>query len=260
MRSRLSLLIALICMLIVSCGWMKELKRPVLAFFDAVQQGDIQGAYDQTSAAFRTSTDFERFQQFLNTSGLIRYASGSWGSVSFENNTGTVKGTVTTTDGAVIPLTVHLVRAETTWQIQRIELEEAGIQVDQEATSQVDDPGIPAMDQLSRMAVEAVARLGDSINSDDYGTFHNWVSEVWRKQITPEQLRQAFRSFQENDVDITVVRDMTPEFTEPARIGEDGLLELKGVFNTSPYKTQFELSYYPEAGEWRLFGINVQVR
>ncbi len=260
MRIRFLVLSAVVCMLIVSCGWMKELKQPVLKFFETVQQGDIRGAYDQTSAAFRSSTGFEQFEQFLNASGLIRYASGSWTSVSFENNTGTVKGTVTTTDGAVIPLTVHLVRADTAWQIQRIELEGAGVQVNQNQASQSDQPAIPETDQLSSMAAEAVARLGDSINSDDYSTFHNWISETWRNQITTEQLRQAFRSFQENNVDITVVRGMSPEFSEPARIDSDGLLELKGAFNTSPYKTQFELSYYPESGEWRLFGINVQVR
>ncbi len=260
MRFRLFILAGFVSVLIVSCGWMKELKQPVLQFFDAVQQGDIRGAYDQTSAAFRSSTDFARFEQFLNASGLIRYASGSWPSVSFENNTGTVKGTVTTTDGAVIPLTVHLVRAETRWQIQRLEMEEAGIQVDQGQATRNSQPGIPEMEQLSRMTVDAISRLGDAINSDNYDTFHNWISETWRNQITPDQLRQAFRSFKENNVDITVVRGMTPEFSEPARIGDDGVMEVKGVFNTSPYNTRFELSFYPESGEWRLFGINVQVR
>ena len=256
--------LVLILGLLAGCGWMKELKMPVMSFFDSIRNGDIRGAYDQTSAAFQSSTDFDRFRQFLEGSGLINYESGSWPSVSFENETGKVEGTVTTSDGRVIPLTMHLVRYETKWQIQRIETDAAGVADTNEAVNPLApstaDTGIPDTATLGQMAAEAVSRLGEAVNAGDYGGFHNWISDTWRGQIQPVQLQNAFQTFKEHNVDLTIVRNQTPVFDAAANIDDDGLLNVKGTFQTSPYNVFFDLSYINENGTWKLFGISVNVR
>lgn len=253
-------------LLLCGCGFLKELKLPVMKFFDTIAAGDIRNAYNQTSPAFQASTDFEQFFRFLETSGLMAYESGSWPSVSFENNTGQVKGTVDTTDGRVIPLVVHLVKSDAGWQIQRIELEQAGISQNTEPSNPLATPaaeaapGIPDPATLTQMIEEAVVRLGEAINSDQYEPFYRWTAENWQRQIQPADLQNAFRTFKDNNVDITIVRGQTPSFTSDAAIDNDGLLVTEGVYQTTPYGVYFKLTFVNENGQWKLFGISVNAR
>ena len=251
----------------VSCGWMKEMKQPVIDFFEQIKAGDVQGAYEKTSAAFQSNTDFPRFRRFLETSGLIHYAAGSWGSVSFENNTGKVEGTVTTTDGRVLPVIMHLVRFEANWQIQRIELEQAGVTESTEPGTPPDSAepdslagGIPDIATMNGMAAEAVALLGEAINAEDFTAFHGWISRAWQDQIQPENLKQAFQTFKDNNVDITIVRGLNPVFSKDAFLDDNHMLNMEGMFETKPYAVHFQLTYHQEMGQWRLFGISVNVR
>jgi hypothetical protein len=82
-----------------------------------------------------------------------------------------------------------------------------------------------------------------------------------REKYNAEQLRGAFQTFVDQNIDLAPIRAVEPVF-EPreARVGPGGQLALKGHFPTRPSQVQFELAYVMEGGAWRLVSINVRVR
>ncbi len=89
-------------------------------FFTLVSEGETQAAYDSTAIEFQEATSFTEFVDFVEYLELDDYVSSTWSHREFENNIGFVQGSVTLSDGEVLPLRVDLVNNED-WQIYGIE-------------------------------------------------------------------------------------------------------------------------------------------
>ena len=96
---------------------------PIDRHIAALQHGDIDGAYAETSVAFRDATSRDQFAAFINSNpSLTRIADHTFTERAWENNLGTVKGTLTTTDGGVVPVEYRLVKENDAWRIMGINL------------------------------------------------------------------------------------------------------------------------------------------
>ena len=85
------------------------------------------------------------------------------------------------------------------------------------------------------------------------------MSKPFRQQFTVEKLKDTFREFNEKSIDIDIVSAMQPAFTTPPAVDGDGKLNVKGFFPTDPTRVNFELSFIPSDGEWKLISINVKL-
>lgn len=133
-----------------------------------------------------------------------------------------------------------------------------GIKVDVKPSS---EPGgtVPDEREARVLALESMLAFNRAVQAKNFTTFHKQIAEVWRKQITPEQLRKAFATFVEQEVDISPIADLQPVFQPAPGFDEDGLLQLKGYYPTTPHKVRFKLRYIQEDGQWQLVNIAVNV-
>lgn len=97
---------------------------------DALKKGDIAAAYSYTSKDFQAAVSMKDFEKFLNAyPGLKNNQKTSWGERTISGSTGTLRGTLTATDGGVTPVEFHFVKENDEWKILGIGVNQAGTQV-----------------------------------------------------------------------------------------------------------------------------------
>ncbi|MBP7830513.1 MAG: hypothetical protein KA248_11400 [Kiritimatiellae bacterium] len=223
-------------------------------FFSLIEQGKIGEAYLATAAEFRAATSEGEFAAFLRDSALGGYASASWSTRSIENNRGQLKGTVTTRDGGQIPLEMDLVKEGDAWKILAVRKAAAGLLPGGASTVE-----IPPDAELQRLTSEAIAKLADAIQRNDFGDFHGSVSRLWQGQITADELKNIFASFVEQGIDLAPLSGLTPVFSQKPAVDEDGVLLLEGYYPDGENQVFFRLKYIYEHPQWKLLGINVKL-
>jgi Ca2+-binding EF-hand superfamily protein len=127
--------------------------------------------------------------------------------------------------------------------------------------SAADGPSIPPEAELKKMATAAILAFNEGIQSKDFTKFHAAASTPFKEQVPPEKMRQAFNEFIEKKVDLSRVKNVEPTFDrEPALVQEGRVLEVGGHYETPPVNPHFSLKFFREGGEWKLLGINVNLR
>lgn len=223
--------------------------------FRFIKDNQIQEAYDQcTSEEFRKATSLESFKVFLEASALIHFKEAKWNSRSIENREGHLEGSVVTKDGGNIPIEVSLVKEKGQWKIHAI----------RKAASGLSEPGgkkeIPDDMKLRELTVQAFGAFASAVNGKDFTDFHNGISKLWQAQITPLELNQVFKVFIEKEIDLTLLKDYEPVFSEKPMMDKDEFLRLEGYFPTKPSMVFFNLSFVYEHPSWELSGINVNIK
>jgi len=224
------------------------------AFFAAVGDGDMAAAERHLSADFRAGTTLDELRDFLDQTALTDYAGAGWSSRTISGGTGELEGTIRTAGGGAVPVTLAFVKEDDGWKIQNIRKAASG------AGSEDDAPALPDDATLSAMAHASMGDFARAVRDEDFTAFHAGVSRLWRSQMTPADIAAAFASFMDQDLDLTIVEDMTPVLSEPPRHDvETGLLSLKGYYATRPSVTHFEFGYLYEHPDWRLASVDVEL-
>lgn len=119
---------------------------------------------------------------------------------------------------------------------------------------------VPTESQNQELARETVLDFNDAIQSGDFTSFHSTVSKPFQKQASPEKMGDAFRAFINAKPDFSDVKTLTATFSpSPSIQRTSGVknLQLKGYYETSPRRMNFELKYIPEGKEWKLISIEI---
>lgn len=116
-------------------------------------------------------------------------------------------------------------------------------------------PGPAEQDMLVKQNLLAFSK---AVMANQFVDFHSTLSTPFKKQFSPDDLQKVFHAFVEQKIDLALIKPMTPIYSEPARIDQDGVLSLVGYFDTSPSLAYFELNFY-EYPAWKLLKINVKV-
>jgi Domain of unknown function (DUF4864) len=222
-------------------------------FFSAVKEKDFTKAYSFTSQDFQASTSLEDLQRFLEGTALLDYQDASWGSRSVSGSQGELDGSIKTSSGGTIPVKITLVKENGGWKILNIHKADAGLLTDQSLQ-------LPAESVLIQLVNSTMQDLAQAINSKDFGNFHQKISRLWQSQITKEELYDIFQSFSDQNIDLTVLEGIDPVFSEKPLVNAENLLMLTGYYPTQPSVTYFTLKYTMEYPNWKLFGINVELK
>ena len=202
----------------------------------------------------RTQQTQEAFEKTVKDLGVTDFASSSWNSRGFTNDQGYVEGTVTTKSRGAIPLRMDLMKESGTWRVYSLSAPRAGAAVENRGRT------VPSDAELKALALDSLMAFNKGIQAKSFVEFHKGISIMWQKQITPEQLSEAFRTFVENELDLTPIQNLTPTFDSPASVNADGVLVLAGTYPSEPKKMHFTLKYVAENFAWKLIGINVEIK
>ena len=226
------------------------------AFLTHVGNGRYEEAYRSAAPQFRSSQDLATFRAAAERHGLDKYESASWSSREIADGRATLSGTIRLKGGGSLPATVVVVKSDGNWLVYSMRFDRAGVSPgDRSATAPLDSAA------MKRLALRTLTEFNDAVLRADFTAFHAGLARPMREKYTPQALQGVFKAFVDQKIDLSPIRGVEPVF-EPAeaRVDGNGQLPLKGRFPTQPSQVHFDLTYVSEGGEWRLVGINVQVR
>ncbi len=117
---------------------------------------------------------------------------------------------------------------------------------------------LPPPEVMIILIRSSLVALGQANQTGNYTVLNQLGSANFRRNNTPERLSQIFAPFRTNNIDLSVVVFVTPQLTEAPRF-ENGRLRLIGYFPTQPMRVTFDLMFEPDGGQWKLFGLGVDL-
>jgi hypothetical protein len=117
---------------------------------------------------------------------------------------------------------------------------------------------IPSAEAMTIMIRSSLVALNQANMTGNYTVLSAIGSPAFHQANSPERLAQIFQSFRANAIDLAPVTLLPSQLTQAPRI-ENGRLRLIGVFPTQPLQVSYDLMFEPVAGQWRLFGLSVNL-
>jgi len=118
-------------------------------------------------------------------------------------------------------------------------------------------PGAELQEVLIKVSLLS---FNDANVTGNYGVFHAKLSKPFRDQFPPEKLAQTFKEFRDKHIDFDIVAAKKPIGVEEPKISDNGILSIKGYFDTTPSRVNYDLAFIMSDGEWKLIKINVDVK
>jgi len=192
--------------------------------------------------------------------GLDGFKSASWSSRKIENDRGSLEGTAQCATGGAVPLTIEMIKEGGTWKVLSIKGPQAGASTGPITAKEPAALPVPAKDEAVKMILADLMAFNNGVQSKSFDKFHSGISKLWQKQTTADQLLKAFQSFIDQEIDLTPIQSLSPEFKSAPAIDADGVLALEGEYPTTPSKVTFKLEYVAEGKDWKLIGVKVKCR
>jgi len=243
----------------------RELKTMVrdslLAFNEAVQEKSFAGFYKHELATlFRDQMPLEKFstvfKEFIDKGYDISNIAES--EPVFDapakidsNGVLALEGSYPTKPNKVI-FKLKYLQEKSAWKL-------VGINV--QVLPHVEKTGpVPTDKEAKRLALDSLMAFNKALQSKNFDSFYARIAKLWQAQTTAEKLKETFKPFLDQEVHISGVADVEPDFDEKPGVDNDGFLVLKGSYPTTPSKVFFELRYVYEEETWELVGINVNLK
>ena len=106
-----------------------------------------------------------------------------------------------------------------------------------------DTPPVPPPNELRQLLVESLLAFNQAVAAKDFTAFHASISALWQQQITPAKMKETFQPYIDKRIDLSNVVRVDPVYSEPAKIDENGVLIVQGVYPTAPTKVDFRLKF-----------------
>ena len=119
---------------------------------------------------------------------------------------------------------------------------------------------VPGAELQEVLIKAALLSFNDANVTGNYAVFHAKLSKPFRDQFSPEKLAEIFKEFRDKRIDFDIIAAKKPIGTEDAKIADNGILSIKGYFETTPSRVNYDLAFIMSDGEWKLIKVNVDVK
>ncbi len=138
---------------------------------------------------------------------------------------------------------------------------ELGAQTPQQKAAQKTEP-TPA--QIDRNGVLILVRssllaLDQANKTGNYTVLRDLGGPGFQAANTAARLAEIFAKLRNDKVDLSGVAVIDPQLSLLPQIEANGMMHMRGFFPSVPSQVNFELIYAPVEGQWRLFGISVNI-
>ena len=119
--------------------------------------------------------------------------------------------------------------------------------------------GMPSPFVQEVLVKSMMVTLSDAVASDNFTVLHGKISKPFRDQFPPEKLREVFKDLIDKHAvfDAVVAKPIVPD--ADAKIDEDGVLRLKGHFETTPKQVKYQLGFMRSDGMWKLSAVTINI-
>lgn len=115
--------------------------------------------------------------------------------------------------------------------------------------------------ELQEILIKAsLLTFNDANVTGNYAVLHAKLSKPFRDQFSPDKLAAVFKDFRDKHIDFDLIAAKKPIAAEEPKVDEKGMLSLKGYFDTSPSRVNYDLAFILSDGEWKLIQINVDLK
>jgi hypothetical protein len=115
--------------------------------------------------------------------------------------------------------------------------------------------------ELQEVLIKAsLLTFNDANVTGNYAVMHAKLSKPFRDQFPPDKLADVFKEFRDKHIDFDVIAAKRPIGIEESKISDDGTLSIKGYFDTTPSRLNYDLGFIISEGEWKLMKINVDLK
>jgi len=118
--------------------------------------------------------------------------------------------------------------------------------------AQIDRNGVLILVRSTLLALDQANKTGNYTVLRDLGAPGFQVN-------TAAKLAEIFAKQRSDNLDLSGVAVIDPQFNMLPQIETNGMLHMGGFFPSVPTQVNFELVFAPANGQWRLFGISVNV-
>ncbi len=253
-------------------------------FFYAIQNNDYQKAGKYLSTNFKRTTTVEQVMKAFPHKRFKDFAGCSFNNRKVNaDGTGMLEGKVNFTDGSFMKVKIDLVKENDEWKIDHITVPKAGLtEVDangwgsseqnadnnranyqqpsnQNENTQGSKPSQNANLNAEQLVHSSMVSLVNAILTDDYTDFYNSTSTPFKNTVSLVKTQTAFRPFRNVKINWQDIKDMKPVITN--REKEDhGIIKYEGYYNTAPKPLYFNFEFYPENGEYKIFGAFLKIK
>jgi len=133
-------------------------------------------------------------------------------------------------------------------------------QAKEKQTSSQQKPALPdpyKMDMLIRTTLIALSQANLTGN---YTVLRDLGSPAFQSANTAARLTEAFTELRQRKLDFSPILFFNPKLVRQPAIDESGRLRLTGFMDTQPERINFDMMFERVGGDWRLFGIAVQMQ
>ena len=228
---------------------------------------DTVDAYQQyTTAFFKARQTQENFTTVATKLGLpLTYKLDPWRDRTLElPHRSDVRGTIIDLGGQDVRFTLRMVKERGEWKVNGF--------VD--GWRERVGPGawfqqVPDREELIQIVDGTMFGFKDAVESKDFTEFYANTSESFQIGTSMSRLVQAYQQWIDNQIDLTGLEDLTPQFTELPQfttqtVGFDEeeyeineVLVVTGYYPLEPKPVPFKFRYVYQHPEWKI--LNVQV-
>jgi hypothetical protein len=118
--------------------------------------------------------------------------------------------------------------------------------------AQIDRNGVLILIRSSLLALDQANKTGNYTVLRDIGA-------PGFQSNTAARLGEIFAKLRGDNLDLSGVAVIDPQLNLLPQIEANGLMHMAGFFPSVPTQVNFDLSFAPVSGQWRLFGISVSI-
>ena len=116
--------------------------------------------------------------------------------------------------------------------------------------AQIDRNGVLILIRSTLLALDQANKTGNYTVLRDLGAPGFQVN-------TAARLAEIFAKQRNDKIDLSAIATVDPQLSLPAQIEPDGRLHVAGLFPSALAQVNFDLTFTPVDGQWRLLGLTV---
>jgi len=130
----------------------------------------------------------------------------------------------------------------------------------EEKQATVQQPTLPDAYKMDMLIRTTLIALSQANLTGNYTVLRDLGSPSFQSANTAARLAEAFTDLRQRKLDFAPILFFSPKLVRQPGIDTAGRLRLTGFLDTQPERINFDLMFEQGGGEWRLFGLAVQMQ
>ena len=119
---------------------------------------------------------------------------------------------------------------------------------------------LPSVQFQEVLIKSTLLTFNDANLTGNYTVLHAKLAKPFRDKFSADKLKQAFKSFVDQNAELRGIILKPPVATTASKIDERGALVVRGYFDTAPSRVFYEFDFLPSEGEWKPINLGVKVK